>query len=162
MDKKLDGVRQHGGRAPIRRHFSVLNRGLLLFCFIGCLLFLTCKNPLREDKKKQQIIILIDDRFVEGGKYVFYWDGKNDDKQYIEPGDYIIVLEVKDWQEQEIVTALKGGAANENNQARFEPSFWQYNELQPPFPNPFKVQSGVNIPILLSGPSRAKITIYKN
>jgi hypothetical protein len=130
----------------------------LLLCLIGLLFSVTCKNPVSLDK----IIILIDDYLIDGGRYVFYWNGLDDDKKPVAPGDYIVVFEIKGWQEQESVTAIKGGQANENNQARFEPGFWQYNELQRPFPNPFKVLSGVNISILLSGASRVKITIYKN
>lgn len=123
---------------------------------VFCLL-VSCKNPV----SAQKVIILIDDYLIDGGKYVFYWDGKNEDKQYVEPGDYVVVLEIKDWQQQEIITAIKGGSPGENNQSHFEPGFWQYPELLEPFPNPFKVQSGVNIPILLPGSSRVRITIFK-
>ena len=129
----------------------------LIVAILATAALLSCKNPVAAER----VIILIDDYLVESGRYIFYWNGKDDDKRYVEPGDYIIVLEIKDFQQQETVTAVKGGLPNENNQARFEPGFWQDHELQSPFPNPFKVQSGVNIPILLSGPARIKIVIYK-
>jgi hypothetical protein len=143
---------------PTATRFAKSGWWIVLVWLIGFLFALTCNNPVSLDK----MIILIDDYFIDGGRYVFYWNGLDDNKKLVAPGDYIVVFEIKDWQEQETVTAIKGGTANENNQARFEPSFWQYNELQPPFPNPFKVQSGVNISILLIGPSRVKITVYKS
>lgn len=157
MDQRLASIKLADNMSN-QHCFIKSRRSILLIGFIGLLFFLTCKNPVSLDK----MIILIDDYLVDGGRYVFYWNGMDENRKYVDPGDYVVVFEIKDWQEQETVTAIKGGVANENNQARYEPSFWQYNELQPPFPNPFKVQAGINIPILLSGPSRVKITIYKN
>ncbi len=116
-----------------------------------------CSNPVSHEK----VILLIDEYLSESGRYVFYWNGMDENKKYVDPGDYIVLFEIKDWQQQETITAVKGGVPNENNQSHFEPGFWQYNELEAPYPNPFKVQSGVNIPILLARPARVKIAIYK-
>ncbi len=132
---------------------------VILLVFVA---LLQCSNPLKDEKRKELVLVFIDDYLVDTGRYVFYWNGKGDDNEYVLPGKYIILLEIKSWQDQECVDIKDGGKAGENDKSRFEPGYWLDNDLQEPFPNPFRVKSGVNIPILLSAPSRVKISIYKD
>ncbi len=129
--------------------------------FIGLFLF-ACENPLKEEQKKERVLIFADDYLAETGRYVLYWDGKNEQRKYVEPGRYIVLLEIKDWQDQEYIVAEPGGKPQENNRARFEPGYWLSNDLETPFPDTFRVESGTNIPIVLSAPNRVKISIYKD
>lgn len=137
---------------------------LIILCVVTLAAFiaLQCSNPLEEEKKKERVLLFIDDYLVDTGRYIFYWDGKGEDRNYVAPGKYIILLEIKDWQDQEYVEVKEGGKAGENDKSRFEPGYWIDNDLQEPFPNPFRVKSGVNIPILLSAPGHVKISIYKD
>jgi len=123
--------------------------------------FLFCENPFKEERKKERINILVDDYLLETGRYIFYWEGKNDKKEYIEPGEYIILLEIKNWQDQTIITAQKGGKESANDESRFEPGYWLYHDLEDPFPDPFRIKAGVNIPVLISEPARIKLSVYK-
>lgn len=135
---------------------------IIIFILFTLSLTLSCQNPLKEEKKKEKVITFIDDYLIDGGKYYFYWNGMDENRTFVDAGDYIVLFEVKDLQMQEMVTAQSGGTPNENNVSRFEPSFWRDNELLEPFPNPFKVQSGLNVPIHLASAARVKISIYKN
>ncbi len=138
-----------------------LHKFTLILLILTGLLCLFCKNPFKEERKKERIIILVDDYLGETGRYIFYWEGKNDKKQYIEPGEYIVLLEIKNWQDQTIVTAQKGGKEGANNESRFEPGYWMYHDLEDPYPDPFKIKDGVNIPVLISEPARIILSVYK-
>lgn len=108
------------------------------------------------------VIELIDDYFIESGQYIFFWDGKDKNNEYIEPGKYIVILEIKNWQDQEILTAEKGGKHGRNDNSHYEPGYWLYDDLLEPDPNPFQIMSGVNIPVRLSEPARITLRIYQD
>lgn len=135
---------------------------LLLCLFILGSFWLSCKNPFKDEPKKELVIILFDEYVPETGKIYYYWDGKDKSGKYIKPGKYIYVMEAKTWQDQDFVMAQEGGKPDENNRARFEPGSWLYFELGTAEPNPFKILSGVTIPFTISTPSRVKISIYKD
>lgn len=133
----------------------------LVIVFI--LLFLTaCENPLKEEQKKERVLIFFDEYVRETGRYILYWDGKDENRNYVDPGRYIVLLEIKDWQDQEYIVVQDGGKAGKNNQSRFEPGYWLSNDLEVPFPDTFRVASGTNIPFVLSGPNPVTISIYKD
>ncbi len=123
-----------------------------------------CKNPFKsEEPTKQRIRILMNNEYlVDTGRYVAYWDGKNSDGNYIAAGKYIVLLEAKDFNDQVYVTAEEGGKPGANNQQQVELGFYSRYALESPFPNPFKVLSGVNIPFLVPQAGRVKISIYKD
>lgn len=135
---------------------------LLLVLLIAALLSLSCSNPFKSEQKKELIIHLVDEYLQITGRYVFYWDGKSEHNKHVEPGRYIVLLTIKDWQDQAYVTANPGGKLEANNEMHLEPGFWISHELQAPYPDPFQVQAGVNIPILIAEPARIKIDIYKD
>ncbi|MDZ7724564.1 MAG: hypothetical protein U5R06_17615 [candidate division KSB1 bacterium] len=134
---------------------------ILVFLTVG-LLANRCENPLKDEQKKEQVIELIDEYFVEPGQYIFFWDGRDKTGNYIEPGKYIVLLEIKNWQDQETLTAEKGGKHGKNDNAHYEPGYWLYDDLLEPEPNPFQIMSGVNIPVRLSEPTRIILRIYKD
>lgn len=135
---------------------------IYLLTALCLLLTISCENPLKEDKKKELVITFIDDYFLDTGRYVFFWDGKDENRKYVRPGRYIVLLEIKDQQDQEYITAEEGGKAETNDQSHFEPGYWIDHDLEEPYPEPFRVQSGINIPVLIAEPTRAKISIYKD
>ncbi|MBN1466175.1 hypothetical protein JXA02_10455 [candidate division KSB1 bacterium] len=133
-----------------------------LIFFIAILLAIHCSNPLKNEEKKELVIHFIDDVFDLTGRYVFFWDGKDEHKKYVEPGKYIILLSIRDWQDQTFVSVEADGKPNANDSSRFEPGFWLNHELEAPYPDPFQVQAGVNIPVLIAEPARIRINIYKD
>jgi hypothetical protein len=133
-----------------------------LFLLVLSLGSMSCKNPLKEEKKKELIRVLIHDYFDETGKWIFFWDGKDKNDKYINPGKYIYLLEIRDFQDQDFVTAIEGGKDELNDERRFEPGFWTYTELGEAYPDPFEIRSGVNIPVFLSQPATLKLSIYKD
>lgn len=133
-----------------------------IFFFLAILLSLRCSNPLKNEEKKELVIHFIDDVLELSGKYIFFWDGKDENRKHVESGRYIIVLNIKDWQDQAYISVDPGGKLESNDESRFEPGYWLHHELLAPYPDPFQVQSGVNIPILIAEPARVKINIYKD
>ncbi|MBN1541168.1 hypothetical protein JW992_03410 [candidate division KSB1 bacterium] len=121
-----------------------------------------CKNPLAEEKKKPLVRELLNENLAELGRYIVYWDGKDKNGKYIEVGEYIVLLELNGYQEQDFVTAQIGGKPGFNNQGNLIPGFYDATHLETPFPDPFEILSGVNIPFTLHQPARVKLQIYAN
>lgn len=126
---------------------------------IAVVVTVSCKNPLKEEKKKEPVK---DVYYYQApvGRYVYYWDGKNEDGNYITPGKYIIVMEVKNFQDQQTITALDGGkpGANDNGDLYFNEFYSDY-ELLVPEPDPFRIKEGVNIPFIVGNPEGATVTV---
>ena len=136
---------------------------LILVATVAAYLFgVSCKNPFKDEKKKELVRVLMNDYLVDVGRYIYYWDGKDKNGKYITPGRYIYLMEVKDFQDQDYVTAQAGGKIGANNQEHFETGFWNSFQIEPAYPNPFKIQEGVNIPFLVSRPATVKISIFKD
>lgn len=135
---------------------------IVLLLLASCILSLYCENPLKEDKKKQ----LIREEYYYSapmGRYIYYWDGKDDAGQYISPGKFIVLLEVKSFQDQDFVIAEEGGkTGQEDPDIYYYPEFWSTNELGEIKPNPFKIYSGCTITFILAGTGTAKLSIYKD
>ena len=145
--------------------FSPRSIALLLgFCFIATLIFGSgCKNPLEEEQKKPLIRELLNEDLSELGRYIVYWDGKDKNGDTVAAGEYIVLLELDNgYQEQDFVTAQTGGKPGFNNQGNYIPGFFDDTHLETPFPDPFQVLSGVNLPFTLHRPSRVKLRIYAN
>ncbi len=140
---------------------AIIRAGLLTLVLP---VLLSCKNPFKsEEPKKQRIIILMNNEYLsEPGRYVAYWNGKDDKGAYIKAGKYIVLMEAKDFSDQTTMTAVEGGKPDDNNNQHIEPGFWTRYELEKPFPDPFHILSGVNIPFLAPDAGRVKITIFKD
>ena len=135
---------------------------IIIFITAQSLGFVGCKNPLKEEKKKETTRVLVHDHFNEAGKYIVFWDGKDKNDKWINAGKYIYLMEVKDFQDQDFVTAQAGKADKNVDESHYEFGFYHQFELGQAYPNPFKIQSGVNIPFIVSEPATIKITIYKD
>lgn len=135
---------------------------ILLLLFVIAVAGPGCKNPLKEEKKKELVIILLHEYLAETGRYIVYWDGKDKNGKYVQPGKYYYVMEVKSFQDQDVMVAEAGGKLGKNNEQHFEPGFWNDFELGQAYPNPFRILEGVNIPIIVSEPATVKLTIFKD
>lgn len=136
---------------------------VILFCLslLGVVL-LNCKNPLKDEKKKQ---LVIDHVFYSApmGRHIFYWDGKDKNQKYISPGKYIVVMEVKQFQDQDTFIAQPDGKTRKNDDGiYYYNEIWNDYELLHPEPDPFKIKEGVRIPFLVSVPANVKISIFKD
>ena len=123
---------------------------------------LTCSNPLKESQpEKTKVRILVDDNLAPG-RWVFYWDGKNENGDLQAPGKYLYAMETKDFDEVSYMTAEAGGKENTNNEEHYEAGTWFNYDLEESYPEPFKIRDGVNIPFLVKETARIKITIFKD
>ena len=130
---------------------------------IGSVALLTsCKNPVKEDEKKE----LVRREYLEAapqGRHIYYWDGLDEDGNYITPGKYIILIEIKQFQDQVFVTAEDGGKPRKNDTGMYYfAEFYHAHQLLHAEPDPFKIKEGVNITILLSETATVKISMYKD
>jgi len=148
------------------KKFALKNPAIMRAGLLALVLpvLLSCKNPFKsEEPKKQRIIILMNNEYLaEPGRYVAYWNGKDDKGAFIKAGKYIVLMEAKDFSDQTTMTAVEGGKPDDNNNQHIEPGFWTRYELEKPFPDPFHILSGVNIPFLAPDAGRVKITIFKD
>lgn len=128
------------------------------------LLLLTaqCKNPLAEESEK---VLVHREIFYSApmGRYVYFWNGKDRSGKYVAPGKYHVLLEVKDFQDQDFAYAVAGGKADDAESTwYYYNEFWHNNELGEIKPNPFPILSGVNITFILQGGATAKLSIYQD
>lgn len=136
---------------------------LILSAILGAIVFSTqCSNPFKSDEKKELVVHLVDDYFDITGRQIFFWDGRDKNRKHVEPGRYIVLLTIKDWQDQVYIEAEPGGKLEANDEQHLEPGFWASHELELPYPDPFQIQAGINIPVLIARPDRIKIDIYKD
>ncbi|MBN2356260.1 hypothetical protein JXO59_09110 [candidate division KSB1 bacterium] len=122
----------------------------------------SCDNPFKDEEKKQ---LIREEYFYSApqGRYVYYWDGKDEKGIYITPGKYIVLLEVYTFQDQDFVTAEEGGKTGQEDPGiYYYPEFWNKDELGEIKPNPFKIKSGCTITFILQGGTTAKLAIYKD
>ena len=121
-----------------------------------------CENPLKEEKKKQEVLRLVDD-YLASGRYNIFWDGKDSKGKYISAGKYIYVMEAGDFTDQFFMNAQEGGTGKLNDSTFYEP--WPGyigHELGQNSPEPFKIKNGTNIPFRVGPAARVRVTIYKD
>ena len=143
--------------------FSFIKTGMIAVAVIVLLNYFHCSNPFKDDKKKEEIIILWSGFLEPEGRFYFYWDGKDDNENYVEPGKYIAFAEIKNEQDDVFIQAMAGGEVGKNEDPRFYETYITLSNLiEDPFPNPFNIIAGINIPIIISEPAVVRLTIFKD
>jgi hypothetical protein len=133
---------------------------LFLPALFALILLAGCKNPLSEEKNKK---LVHQETFYEMGRYDYFWNGRDLDNRYVTPGKYYILLEVRDFQDQDYVTAIDGGKAVDLESGYYYYNeIWRSNELGKIEPNPFPVKEGCTITFIISGEATAKLSIYQD
>ncbi|HNW60529.1 MAG TPA: hypothetical protein PKI62_12690 [bacterium] len=139
----------------LRRTLALLLLGALLLPLLA-----GCKNPLSDKKNKK---LVHEEIFYGMGRYVYFWNGKDLDDKYVTPGKYYVVLEVKDFQDQDYVTAIKGGEESGRESGfYYYNEIWLTNELGKIEPNPFKIEEGCTITFVLNNDATSKLLIYQD
>ena len=136
----------------------------LSLILLSSLLFinLSCKDPLKEEDKKEEIIVLVNETLREVGRYIFLWDGKDKNGKVIEPGKYIYTFESKDFNDQDYMEAVENNKIAKPEFTHFEAGVWYSYELEAAEPNPFNIETGVAIAIKIPSPTSVKIRIFKD
>ncbi len=134
---------------------------MLLCCSLTIALLTGCKNPFNEEKTK---VLIRDEVFYNPpmGRYVYYWNGLDNKGKTIKPGRYIVILEMKNFQDQDYVTALEGGKPGSAETGyRYYNEIWTKNELGLIEPNPFHINAGCAITFILNGSGTTTLSIYR-
>ena len=111
-------------------------------------IFTLCENP---SSVKQTIVIktLVRGK-LQTGKYSVFWDGKDESNKFVEPGTYLVWLYARTFTYEIRITALQGGVTGINDSTT-APVYgnWGLTELLQNHPEPFRIQSGTNIPFII-------------
>ncbi|OPZ81229.1 MAG: hypothetical protein BWY77_00738 [bacterium ADurb.Bin431] len=156
MDREFAGLNLFRLENMIRRC------AIPLFLLCAALLNTGCKNPLSEEKNKKLVHEAV---FYDApmGRYVYFWNGRDLQNRYVTPGKYYFVLEVKDFQDQDYVTAVEGGKQSDAESSYYYYNeIWHTNELGKIEPNPFPIMAGCTVTFILNGSAAAKLSIYQD
>jgi hypothetical protein len=167
MDRQVDQITERYavpglGLAPRCHMKSKHPKNIALALLAIAFILLQCKNPLSEDKKK---LLVHEEIFYSApmGRYVYFWNGKDLNGKYVTPGKYDILLEIRDFQDQDFVNAVAGGKQTDDESTfYYYNEIWHTNELGEIKPNPFPILSGCTITFILNGSATATLSIYKD
>ena len=146
--------------APSCRIRRKAARACISLGILAVLIMLSCKNPLAEETRKK---LVHQEKFYEMGRYIYFWNGKDLNGRFVTPGKYHILLEVRDFQDQDYVIAIEGGKQGDKESSYYYYNeIWHNNELGRIEPNPFFIKDGCTITFILNGTATAKLSIYQD
>ena len=133
---------------------------LILFSLAVYLFFAACSDPLSEKDKETLVRTLIEGS-IDPGRYIIFWNGKNDNKNLVNAGTYICKFWVQEYGSEIEMTAL---AVDFHRPARSNDSTYiDYHNIPLHFfldensPEPFYVNEGTNI--IFDVPYRAEVLL---
>ena len=129
---------------------------LILICiFLGSILF-TCSDPFSEEK--DALVRILVDESLEQAKYTVYWDGKNENEQYVRSGIYYARLYGPNFDDQLSMLVEEGGTAEANfhGEPIIEYGVSGFFELVSIEPDTFKVKEGTTITFIIDDHAAGK------
>ena len=125
----------------------------------------TCSNPVR-DEMKGPLIRTLSDSVLQPGRYMIYWDGKDDARKPVAAGTYVCFLDAEKDIESIEMTAVDGTKGKPADSTGTGIGYWYMNTnplhylLERNFPNPFYAKDGTNISFEVPEPAYIKLTIH--
>ncbi|MBN2201004.1 hypothetical protein JW777_03550 [bacterium] len=103
------------------------------------------------------------------GRYIFFWDGRDDDRKTVAAGSYQCFLEAENGDVYAIdLTALDGTRGIRADTLGTDTSYWLHiptepalYSLSPSIPEPFYNRDGTNIPFEISGTGYVRVRIHR-
>ena len=127
---------------------------MILFIFLP----LGCSDPLSEQEEEFTVKTLFNGPLAEG-RYVFFWDGTDDNNKYVSGGTYYARLYSRDFTFQITLTAQDGGTSVSNDSSLADPGYQPLPQLDQNVPNPFKIRNGTNLPFSIDADYSIRLTI---
>jgi len=132
---------------------------ILIFCFICCgPIVFRCSDPLSDDK--DAVVRILRDEPLERGKYTVYWDGKNDNEQYVTPGTYYARLYNNAQPDDQLSMLVREGGTPEANfhGESVEYGLFGFFSIESIEPDTFNVKEGTNIVFIIDDQAEGKTT----
>jgi hypothetical protein len=149
------------GQGPRRSGMGILS----IAAFIACMMLSTCSNPVA-DQKKGPLVRTIVESALQPGRYMFYWDGKDNAKKVVAPGTYVCFIETEKYLQPIDMTAIAGTKGKPADSTGTGIGYWYlptsplHYLLEQNFPDPFYAKDGTNISFEIPEPAYIKLTIH--
>ncbi|MFH1942202.1 MAG: hypothetical protein ABIL68_08850 [bacterium] len=121
---------------------------LLLSCLLWFLIIIGCRQPLSEQEKDAIVKTLVEG-ILPSGEYILFWDGTDENDQFVPVGTYYARLYSRDFTYQIEMTAKEGGTGVSNRDELINEGLQPLTKLEQNRPNPFNIQDGTNIPFTI-------------
>jgi hypothetical protein len=155
---------QDGGilmRSPLTRFLPKIA------ALLAGLMMSTCSNPVADQKKGPLVRTIINaEKALQPGRYMIYWDGKDNAKKTVAAGAYVCFMEAENDIESIEMKAVDGTKGKPADSTGTGLGYW-YLETKPlfylleqNFPNPFYAKDGTNISFEIPEPAYIKLTIH--
>jgi len=120
-------------------------------------IFCLCEDPVSSNQP-EVIKTLVQGR-LNTGQYSVFWDGKDENNNFVEPGTYLVWLTARSFTYEIKMTALSGGAGS--NDSTTVPIYgdWGLTELLQNHPEPFRIKSGTNIPFIIGADAASQTVV---
>jgi len=131
---------------------------VLLACLWAGLFVSGCGKSIFEKGKEGALRTLVDTR-LEQGRYVVFWNGKDDQGQILPAGSYRIRMLAEEYDAELDMTGLDGGKESSADSSAYIPGNPFHFSLEQNFPNPFTMKNGTNIPFAVPYATHVQLTI---
>lgn len=122
------------------------NISIFILLFITSIFF-RCTDPLSADE--EAVVKELFRGIIPMGRYSDFWDGKDEEGNFVTEGTYYARLESRDFTYQIEMTANAGGTGNSNRADIFDEGFQPLTNLEQNTPDPFLIRDGTNIPFTI-------------
>ncbi len=125
-----------------------------------------CDSPT--EVKKGALVRTLYERSGGPGRYVYFWDGRDDDRILVPAGSYQCFMEAEGYSNAIEMTALDGTGGRRADTLGTDasgrlhvPTEPALHSLSPSVPEPFYNRDGTNIPFEISGTGYVRIRIHR-
>ncbi|HDQ44828.1 MAG TPA: hypothetical protein ENN17_04905 [bacterium] len=127
-------------------------------------LFFSCSDPL-SDRDKRTLVRTLIEGSIDPGKYVIFWDGRDKQREWVAPGEYVCKFWTRDYGQQIEMKALAGDPdrpprLNDSTLVAMPPVPLHFL-LEKNRPDPFHVNEGTNIPFDIPYRAAVRLTIHR-
>lgn len=125
-----------------------------------------CDSPT--EVKKGALVRTLYDRIGVPGRYIYFWDGRDDDQKLVPAGSYQCFMEAEGYSNAIEMTAMDGTGGRRADTLGTDASGRLYvptepalYSLSPSVPEPFYSRDGTNIPFEISGTGYVRLRIHR-
>ena len=144
-----------------KQHIEI--KFLLFLLFAGFAFLLNnCSDPASLNKETL-VRTLVTPSNIAPGEYTYFWDGKTDDEEYVEPGKYYCDLYETTTGDTIQITVLAGGSVSTHTGSlleRISSSIASSIILEYNRPDPFRVKQGTYIYFNLPYSTSIRLSIH--
>lgn len=124
---------------------------------LGSMIF-RCSDPMSDEK--DEIVRILVDESLEMARHTIYWNGKNEQQQYVSPGTYYARLYNNSQPDDQLSMLVQEGGTSEANYEGEPVEYGSYGifGIESIEPDTFQVKEGTNITIIIDDQAAGKTT----